>query len=298
MKWLSDRFGDRFSEVKLEAVIKPQFKESVGANVDLLVIRSSSLDARMETEYQSGLPAIKRDMQAIRVAMTRLREAGFQHAVIATDHGFCINAQPDAGDTCQQPSGTWKTLHSRCLLGSGAADTSNWVLPAEQCGLRAEFDQVGGPRSFACYTAGNGYFHGGASLQEAIVPCLSVALTESVDEEAKLNFKLSYKRGSTHVTTRLPVVELSVTTSDLFAPATCEVLLQALDKQGNVIGEPKPGGKVNPATGTVTLSVGQSPAKIPIRMSASFEGEFAVRMLDPSTLALLADLSLETDYMV
>ncbi|MEL7499024.1 MAG: PglZ domain-containing protein [Planctomycetota bacterium] len=298
MKWIETRYGGRFKQIKLEEVLKPSFEKKLDDHVELLVIRSSSVDARMETEYQSGLPAIKKDMQAIRVAIYRLREAGFEYAVIATDHGFCINAVPDVGDTCQKPSGDWKTLHDRCLLGKGAGNTSNWVCLTEHLGLKTDYDQIGGPKSLACYTQNNQYFHGGASLQEAVVPCLLVTMKKAEEEQENITFSINYKNGATKVTTRLPVLELEARAGDLFSSAEdCDVLLQAISDEGKVVGEPKPGGAVNPATGTISLRLGTS-AKVPLKMSAEFEGAFTLTLLDPATRAQLAELKLETDYMV
>ncbi len=300
MNWIEKIYGQRFKQIKLEEVLNSKFNQNLADHVELLVIRSNSLDARMETEYQAGLPAIKRDMQAIRVAIHRLREAGFEHAVIATDHGFCINANPDAGDTCSPPSGDWKKLHDRCLLGKGASDTNNWVCTADHLGIKGDFEQVGGPRSLACYSANNQYFHGGASLQEAIVPCIVVSLKKTADESQNITYSIRYKRDATKITTQLPVFELMAMAGDLFEQTEArDVLLQAVDKSGKVIGEPKPGGAVNPASGTISLDLGQA-VKIPIKMPPpeEFEGPFTVKLLDPGTLAQLAEIKLETDYMV
>ena len=298
MKWIEARYGDRFKQIKLEDALDRGFAKKLDEHVELLVIRSSSTDALMETEYQAGLPAIKKDIQAIRVAIYRLREAGFEHAVIATDHGFCINAAPDAGDTCSKPSGDWKKLHDRCLLGKGAGDTNNWVCAADHLGLKGEFEQIGGPKSLACYSAKNQYFHGGASLQEAVVPCLVVSLTEAKEEADNISYSIRYKQGANRVTTLLPVFELEAKAGDLFAQAEgCDVLLQAVSKDDKVVGEPKPGRAVNSATGTITLKL-RTTVKVPVKMSPEFEGPFTLKLLEPATHALLAELELKTDYMV
>lgn len=298
MKWIETRYGGRFRQVKLEEVHKDSFVKKLDEQVELLVIRSNSIDASMETEYQSGLPAIRKNIQAIRFAIYRLREAGFEYAVIATDHGFCINAVPDAGDTCQKPSGDWKTLHDRCLLGKGAGNTTNWVSPTEHLGLKTDYVQIGGPKSLACYTQNNQYFHGGASLQEAVVPCLLVTMKKAEDEQENITFSINYKNGATKVTTKLPVLELEARAGDLFSSAEdYDVLLQAISDNGKVVGEPKPGGAVNPATGTISFRLGTT-AKVPLKMSAEFEGAFTLKLFDPATRAQLAELKLETDYMV
>ena len=66
-----------------------------------------------------------------------------------------------------------------------------------------------------------------------------------------------------------------------------EILLEAQDKQGNVVGEAKPGGPVNPATLTVTVGPDDA-IKVTLKMQLDFEGKFTVKALDPTTLAILA----------
>ena len=76
-----------------------------------------------------------------------------------------------------------------------------------------------------------------------------------------------------------------------------EVLIEAQDAKGNVIGEPRPGGEVNPATRTITLTPGQR-NQIALRMDPDFEGKFTIAALNPTTLASYSTLALETDYTV
>ena len=75
------------------------------------------------------------------------------------------------------------------------------------------------------------------------------------------------------------------------------MILQAIDTQGNVVGEPKAGGHVNPASGTISLDVNK-PIKVPLKLAATVDGEMIVRLSDPSTQVMLAELTLETDLMV
>lgn len=86
--------------------------------------------------------------------------------------------------------------------------------------------------------------------------------------------------------------------SDIFSHAAeFEILLEAQDKKGNVVGEPKAGGAVNAATGTITLRPGQK-EQITLRMAMEFEGKFTVKALNPTTLETYTTLELETDYAV
>jgi hypothetical protein len=74
-------------------------------------------------------------------------------------------------------------------------------------------------------------------------------------------------------------------------------MLEAQDVKGNVVGEAKPGGVVNPATRTITLKPDKCES-ITLCMLDDFEGSFTIKVLDPSTLKSYKDLKLETDYTV
>ena len=147
------------------------------------------------------------------------------------------------------------------------------------------------------YRDGQLYFHGGASLQEAVVPVITVKLkTESETGPTQFDITMNYRRGK-KITTRLPVVEL-LASGGLFSQGSdVEVLIEAHDKKGDVVGEARPGGIVNAATGTVSLTPGET-ARVTLKMDMDFEGKFTVKALDPSTLSLFCKIDLETDYTV
>jgi hypothetical protein len=153
----------------------------------------------------------------------------------------------------------------------------------------------------APYRSGMLYFHGGASLQEAVVPVLTAKL-EAAEQPAvqQATVVLSYKNGAKRITTRLPVLDvlLENISVDMFSPSSdFEILLEAHDKKGNVVGEAKSGGPVNAATGTVTLKPGEQ-LQVTLRMQMEYEGRFTVKALNPTTLTVYHKLDLETDYAV
>jgi hypothetical protein len=296
MEMLRSRFGDRFAEMPLAQFAAPRGK--VPETVDLLVLRSNEIDNLLENNPETTLSVIHQTLRTIRVAIHKLKGLGFADVVIATDHGFFLNAHAEAGDLCAKPPGSWVTVHGRSLLGDGAADANNFAVSAEKVGIRGDFARFAGPRSMAPYRRGLLYFHGGASLQEAVVPVITVRLRAKQPEVAKASVALSYKNGAKRITTRLPVVSLLVETSDIFSlHSDFEILLEAQDRKGKVVGEAKPGGPVNGATGTVTLKPGQL-EQVTVRMDPDFEGKFTLKALNPVTMTAHATLDLETDYAV
>lgn len=294
-------YGSRFAEVRLDDFARG--RATVQSTVDLLVLRSTEIDTQLESSPESALALVPATLKMIRVALHKLRDAGFTDAVVVTDHGFFLNAQAEAGDVCTKPTGNWPVIaHDRMALGAGAnfgtSDSHNLVLAPDRLGIKAQgFTQVGLPRSLAPYRAGHLYFHGGLSLQEAVVPVLVAKLQRADDSKfAQVEVQLSYKNGAKRITTQVPVFDIALVSVGLFSHgAPVEMLLEAQDRGGNVVGEARPGGEVNPATGTLMLQPGEA-KKIVLRMATEYRGKFTVKALNPTTLAKLASIDLETDY--
>ena len=297
MELIRKRYGARFQEGRLEDFVRSRFK--IEDSAELLVLRSVEIDGHFENHPDTAPAEIINALKRIRVAIHKLKDAGFRDVVIATDHGFFMNTHAQAGDTCNKLAGDWLNIHERCLLGDGSADQHHYAITADKAGIRGDFAKLAGPLTMASYKAGMLYYHGGASLQECVVPVLHMQLP--IAEQAPLeqaNVVLTYKNGAKRITTRLPVVEIAVETQDMFSIGSdFEILLEAHDKSGNVVGEAKPGGAVNPATGTITLKPGDK-TQITLKMHLEFEGKFKVKALNPSTLKAYCQLELETDYTV
>lgn len=297
MELIRKRYGARFQEGRLEDYVRNRFK--VESGTELLVLRSVEIDGHFENHPDTAPTEIINSLKRIRVAIHKLKDAGFREVVIATDHGFFMNTHAQAGDTCNKLSGDWLNIHDRCLLGDGAADQHHYAITADKAGIRSNMAKLAGPLTMASYKAGMLYYHGGASLQECVVPVITLQL--DAPEQAPIeqaSVVLSYKNGAKRITTRLPVMEVAVETQDMFSVGSdFEILLEAHDKKGNVVGEAKPGGVVNPATGTITLKPGDK-TQITLKMQLEFEGKFKVKALNPSTMAAYSQLDLETDYTV
>lgn len=298
MSFLRKQYGDRFNEALLSNFVHG--KSKTPETVDLLVLRSAEIDSELEANPEMTLSIIPNTLKLIRVAVHKLRDMGFDRAVIVTDHGFFLNTQAEAGDICAKPAGTWiVNAHDRMLLGDGTSDSNNVVMGADRLGIRGDFAQAAFPRSMAPYGGGHVYFHGGVSLQETVVPIIIVKLEAGIRPPApRMSVKVSYRNGAKKITTRLPVVELLLTVDDLFSSVkSIDVLLEAQDAKGNVVGEARPGSEVNPADRTVRLVPGQA-TQVILGMEPDFEGKFAVKALDPTTLATYDKIDLETDYTV
>ncbi|MBW9106093.1 PglZ domain-containing protein [Paraburkholderia phenoliruptrix] len=297
MDLLRKRYGQRFAEGRLEEYVRGRLE--VPADADLLVLRAVEIDSHFENNPDTAPAEITNALRRIRMAIHRLAEAGFQDVVIASDHGFFINTHAGAGDVCGKPEGSWLIEHDRCALGDGVAGNTHYLMPADRLGVRGDFAKVAGPLTLAAYRAGLQYFHGGASLQESVVPVLTLQLkVQAQPALTRAVVSLAYKNGATKVTTRVPVIDVAADGADMFsADSAVEILLEAQDAKGNVVGEARAGGAVNAASGTLTLHAGEK-VQVTLRMQLEFEGKFKVKALDPKTNEILSQLDLATDYTV
>lgn len=298
MEVLRQRYGQRVAEGRLEDFVRGRFDPP--ADADLLVLRAVEIDSHFENHPDTAPNEIINALRRIRMAVSRLTDRGYREVVIATDHGFFINSHAGAGDVCAKPEGAWLVEHDRCALGDGSPSTAHhYVLPADKAGLRGDFAKLCGPLTLAAYRAGLQYFHGGASLQECVVPVLTLQLRAPTQPAlAQAVVTLKYRNGATRVTTRVPVIEVAVDAGDMFSGESAfEILLEAQDAKGNVVGEARTGGAVNAATGTLTLQAGEK-AQVTLKMQLEFEGKFKVKALDPKTNVAYCQIDLATDYTV
>ncbi|HEN8704795.1 TPA: PglZ domain-containing protein [Pseudomonas putida] len=297
MEVFRKRYGQRFAEGRLEDFVRDRVDFS--PDIDLLVLRAVEIDSHFENHPDTAPAEITNALKRIRVAVHKLTQRGFHEVVIATDHGFFMNNHAGAGDVCSKPTGNWLVVHDRCALGDGSADGNHLVMSSDKLGIRGDFAKFAGPQTLAAYRSGLLYYHGGASLQECVVPVITMQLkAQNQPSLNKAAISIAYKSGAKRITTRVPVIDLAIEAADMFSThSDFEILLEAHNSKSEVVGEAKAGGAVNPATGTLTLKAGEK-VQVTLKMQIEFEGKFKVKALNPKTNAIYSQIELETDYAV
>jgi hypothetical protein len=265
--------------------------------VRLLVVRTREIDAMAHENPSAVLTLIPSILRQLIKAIGRVEAAGFHKVVVATDHGFILVHEQEAGNVAPKPPGTWLIQKSRCLLGQGSADATSVVLKREHVGIPGDFTHYAAPRALVPYVREELYYHEGLSLQECVLPCLTIEFTARAGKAAPPSIQISYRQGKTdRITTRRPVMDVSWPAL-LFDEQEIEIALDAVDAKGNTVGEVGTGPTVNAATQGVRIRPGQV-VSVGLRMDDAFAGSFTVRAIDPATQALLAELKLKTDYAV
>ena len=120
-----------------------------------------------ELEAQGSGIALNRYSALVR----RLHDAGWSRILITTDHGFI--QWPGSQETNAPAPALDPAYRSRRALAYAAHD---YLHRSASAGTRRSLAASALPSGAACFRTygGLGFFHGGASLQEWVIPCMTV----------------------------------------------------------------------------------------------------------------------------
>ena len=142
------------------------------ARARIVVVHSNEIDSAGESGV--GPSAFDHVLQQLRTAWTLLREAGVRRFVITADHGFLL--LDDA--VRAQPRGRKIDPKRRYTLTSLGADHAHEArVPLAALGYEGSADHLVMPEGIAVFDTGaraETFVHGGNSLQERVIPVLTV----------------------------------------------------------------------------------------------------------------------------
>jgi hypothetical protein len=146
----------------------------------VILIRSTEIDAAGEnTGTVSARRIMERVIEDIARCLQRLASSGIENVVITADHGHLFFASDrDASMRIDAPGGDTSNLHRRCWVGKGGATPPGSVrIPRSKLGYDTDLDVVL-PASTSVFKSGGdlAYHHGGASLQEMVIPVIKARL--------------------------------------------------------------------------------------------------------------------------
>ena len=134
----------------------------------LLVVHGAEFDTAGH-EGQLQLTGADEHLERYARAIRKLREVGFSRVIVVTDHGF-FHWQPEPDEVEDvKPTGDVVWLSRRAAVGQNLASATAVRLPVMQSQSEAMI-----PRSVNAFKTygGLGFFHGGATLQELLIPVL------------------------------------------------------------------------------------------------------------------------------
>ena len=264
-------------------------KKLDGAQV--VVIRSQEIDHAGETGFTfQARQVMDTVIDNLARAIRKLAAAGVEHAVVSADHGHLFFASDrDESMRTDAPGGDTVELHRRCWIGRGGATPPACVrVAASALGYASDLEFVF-PAGSGVFKAGGdlAFHHGGPSLQEMIVPVLTVRT--KVREAARSSAGPITASGlPPAVTNRIFSVTLELGERQMVLGATGMIvrpLLMSAGKQVGAVGMAVD-AELDRATGCVRLEPNK-PITVAFLLSDESAASIRIVIQDPTTDAEL-----------
>jgi len=143
----------------------------------ILIVRSQELDHAGEAGFTYQARQVMHTViDNLARAVRKLAALGIAEAVVAADHGHLFASEREESMRIDAPGGETVDLHRRCWIGRGGKTPAGCVrVAATALGYESDLDFVF-PRGCGVFKSGGdlAFHHGAASLQEILVPVLTV----------------------------------------------------------------------------------------------------------------------------
>jgi hypothetical protein len=298
---LEKKLGDRFTDAEISDFLsKPsiQKQEALLQNVDLVTMRDFRIDRYGEAiPLREARRSMTEMLSDLKVAIKQLVRLGYTRIVVATDHGHVLLPEILPGDIISStPDGEWTMQKRRALLGKHIKEgPGTHIFNAAHLGIHGDVGEVAIPKGFGVYTGGTGYFHGGISLQECVIPVIALRATVSPTTQVAEEIKLKYR--SELFTSR--VIGIKVWFNSLMSPSI-RVKIEAYDGPGpkaNRVGEAADCDARDEVTHEVTLLAGRD-TPVPVLLDPDFAEEHVeIRAMNPDAPVVWDRLTLRNEIL-
>lgn len=262
--------------LKLEELLPKPKKKLAEAirNAGMVLMTSQEIDELCEGDNvhlaRTRMDSILHDLhRAFRV----LASLGVVRFVVTADHGYIFGEDLDDSMKVDPPGGETIDLHRRVWVGRGG-QSSDAFMRARISDFNLGSDlEIATPWGFGAFKSPGGakaFFHGGLSLQELVIPVLTLTprKVQPAGVEGKLDWDLAL--GSQKISTRFFSVQIKAAVLGFLEPVLPKVRIE-IKAAGDVISTP------------VSASYGFEEGTGDVQLRLAEDG----RSVDPNTVTLL-----------
>jgi hypothetical protein len=261
-------------------------KKIEGAQV--IIVRSQDIDQVGESGLYHARQVMDSVIGNLARAISKLAKVGVERAVVSADHGHLFASDRDESMRIDAPGGATLDLHRRCWIGRGGTTPSGCIrVSAATLGYASDLDLVF-PVGCGVFKAGGdlAFHHGGPSLQEMIVPVITVFAR--VVSEQRADSVVSVVNVPTAITNRIFTVTIRSGGTNLAMFAEQKVLRPVLiagDKQVGAVCTVVD-GSFDALTGSVTVPANGA-ITVAFLLSDDTPSSLRIAIQDPATDAEL-----------
>ncbi len=305
--WYQEYKGDQVAVTRLDQWNKKGKKQDVAGSVRLIVVRTTDIDnvgeQGSEAVFRAALEGLMTDLTR---GIKRAFERGFTHVVVATDHGFLYLPHRVPGDEVTPPTGGAFIKQPRYAIG--AVDPADHLLCMEEpeLGYHLASGRVALPRTLGTFGKPGFYVHGGLSLQEALVPVMTVTRNQQTSAPAQLPGAITYKGQKTGgVRVLRPSLKAAVGGEEppgalgfdeSWAHRKARIRLTITNASGETVGTVAANDYLDADTGALEIPDGTI-ATIPINIADGTEGAVTVSAINADTDTTWETITLTVDVL-
>jgi hypothetical protein len=266
-----------------------RLKNTIG-RASLVVVRSQDIDALGENLDQlMARAAMEGAIGNVARAIRKLSSLGIEEFVVTSDHGHQFSIRKDDDMKTDNPGGDTVGFHRRCWIGHGGTNPPGTVrVSGAELGYDTNLDFVL-CSGLGVFKSGGGlsYHHGGLSLQEVVIPVLSLRIPARDSDSSSASDIVNLSDVPDRLTNRTFGVTVSVA-GDLFdtEPVSFRVILVAGNEQvgqaGMVVG-----GELDRSSGILRVMPGGE-ANVGVMLTRDDCESVRTIVLDPASDAVLA----------
>lgn len=204
--------------------------ESVG--IPPRIVYSEKLDTLGENfDDDDALSEAASHVEEVETIIQRLRSVGYTEFVVTSDHGFLYTERLSDDLKIDAPTNA-SVVKRRFAATTDPNPDEEGLISIDSSGLaelgiEAENVSLLFPRSVACFKSRGGnmrYFHGGISMQELAVPCLSVRVAPPEGGDTHVELDIDFPK---RITNNIVTVEISPIGGQLSLASQPSVILRA-----------------------------------------------------------------------
>ena len=251
---------------------------------EVIVVRSQEIDHAGEAGFTlHARQVMDTVIDNLARAIRKLARAGVEYSVVSSDHGHLFASERDDSMKIAAPGGDQVDLHRRCWIGRGGTTPPGCVrVSASALGYASDLEFVF-PSGCGVFKAGGdlAFHHGGASLQELIIPVLTVRLRASESTRSTTG-PMTATGLPDAVTNRIFSVTLQLGGKNLSLFATSLVvrpMLMSVGKQVGGVGMAVD-AEVDRATGCIEIQPGQ-PVTVAFLLTDESAASLRIVVQDP-----------------
>jgi hypothetical protein len=260
-------------------------KKIDGAQV--VIVRSQEIDHAGEHGFTfQARQVMDTVIDNLARALRKLAAAGIEHFVLTADHGHLFfPSDRDESMRIAAPGGNEIDLHRRCWIGHGGATPASCVrVTASALGYDSDLDFVF-PLGIGVFKAGGdlAFHHGGASLQELVIPVVTVRMKVR-ERERSTSGPVTATGLPDAITNRIFSVTIQLDGKNLSLFSTELVVRPLLISAGKQVGGVGMAidGDFDRATGCVKLQAGK-PVTVAFLLSGESAPSVRIVIQDPTT---------------